>query len=106
MSIELIIANLYSLSRAPFRWLSAVSKITHSVLPVHCSGFVGDGLPMTAPSIALGCPFHTPQIQWVVRSACVVEFDPSFADGYPENPPDYVWRSRKEEPRFFSPKLG
>jgi cytochrome P450/ferredoxin-NADP reductase len=55
----------------------------------------------TAP----GCPFHGKAASACPVSPRAAEFDP-FADGYQQDPPDYVRWSREEEPVFFSPKLN
>jgi cytochrome P450 len=69
---------------------------------------------MTAVTPDLGvskCPFHgaVPDAA-LPPSGCPVSaraaaFDP-FADGYQQDPPEYVRWAREQEPVFYSPKLG
>jgi cytochrome P450/ferredoxin-NADP reductase len=69
---------------------------------------------MTAVAPDLGvskCPFHgaVPDAA-LPPSGCPVSaraaaFDP-FADGYQQDPPEYVRWAREQEPVFYSPKLG
>ena len=54
-----------------------------------------DHAALTGQTGPTGCPI----------SAGAAEFDP-FADGYQQDPPEYVRWSREQEPVFFSPQLG
>ena len=54
-----------------------------------------DHAALTGLSGPTGCPV----------SAGAAAFDP-FADGYQQDPPEYVRWSREQEPVFYSPKLG
>ena len=54
-----------------------------------------DHAALTGLSGPTGCPV----------SAGAAAFDP-FADGYQQDPPEYVRWSREQEPVFYSPQLG
>ena len=64
----------------------------HSKFVVNGTDWILDPANQTGPT---GCPI----------SAGAAEFDP-FADGYQQDPPEYVRWSREQEPVFYSPTLG
>src|SRR3954470_22956001 len=54
---------------------------------------------------AAQCPIHVNAPTGCPVSTRAADFDP-FADGYQQDPPEYVRWAREQEPIFYNPALG